>query len=294
MSLSSNRKGIILAGGMGTRLNPLTTAMSKQLLPVYNKPMIYYPLSVLMLANIKDILIISQTKFIPFYKDLLGDGSHLGISIQYASQDKPRGIPDAFIIGEDFIKKDKIALILGDNIFYGSSFSGQLLEAINSKNSSIFCSNVNNRSDFGILEFDKNNNLNKIIEKPTNSLSSLAVTGLYFYNNDVLEIVKNLKPSSRGELEISDINNHYINNKIINVIRLYRGTLWLDTGSFENLFQCSAIIHSIEKNTNVMVGCIEEIAFHKKWITSKNLETIINNGKNTEYFKNLKRIIDFE
>ena len=283
------RKGIILAGGSGTRLDPITKSISKQLIPIYNKPMIYYPLSVLMLAGIQDILIITQTNFIPLYKRLLGDGSSFGVNIQYESQDLPNGIAESLLIGEEFIGDDKVALILGDNIFYGSSLTGQLLAAGSSDLNSIFCSKVDNRSDFGILEIGEGNK-QKIIEKPKKSKSNLAVTGLYFYNNDVIKIARKLKPSARGELEITDLNNHLIKSNKINVVNLYRGTLWLDTGTFENLYQCSSIIYSIEKNTNVMVGCIEEIAFSKNWITKKQLINSIAN-KNSQYFHSLLKTI---
>ena len=283
------RKGIILAGGSGTRLDPITKSISKQLIPIYNKPMIYYPLSVLMLAGIQDILIITQTNFIPLYKRLLGDGSNFGISIQYESQDLPNGIAESLLIGEKFIGDDKVALILGDNIFYGSSLTGQLLAAGSSDLNSIFCSKVDNRSDFGILEIGEGNK-QKIIEKPKKSKSNLAVTGLYFYNNDVIKIAKKLKPSARGELEITDLNNHLIKSNKINVVNLYRGTLWLDTGTFENLYQCSSIIYSIEKNTNVMVGCIEEIALSKNWITKRQLINSIAN-KNSQYYLSLLKTI---
>ena len=283
------RKGIILAGGSGTRLDPITKSISKQLIPIYNKPMIYYPLSVLMLAGIQDILIITQTNFIPLYKRLLGDGSNFGINIQYESQDLPNGIAESLLIGEKFIGDDKVALILGDNIFYGSSLTGQLLAAGSSDLNSIFCSKVDNRSDFGILEIGEGNK-QKIIEKPQKSKSNLAVTGLYFYNNDVVKIAKKLKPSSRGELEITDLNNQLIKSNKINVVNLYRGTLWLDTGTFENLYQCSSIIYSIEKNTNVMVGCIEEIALSKNWITKKQLINSIAD-KNSQYYLSLLKTI---
>ena len=287
------RKGIILAGGSGTRLDPITKSISKQLIPIYNKPMIYYPLSVLMLAGIQDILVITQSYFIALYKKLLGDGNNFGINIQYETQDSPNGIAESLLIGENFIGDDKIALILGDNIFYGSSLTGQLLAADSSDLNSIFCSKVDNRSDFGILEVDRIKNNKKIIEKPKHSESNLAVTGLYFYNNDVIKIAKKLKPSTRGELEITDLNNHLIKINEINVVNLYRGTLWLDTGTFENLYQCSSIIYSIEKNTNVMVGSIEEIAFNKNWITIDQLMNSISN-KNSEYYHCLLKAIGYK
>ena len=285
-----NRKGIILAGGNGTRLFPVTNSISKQLLPVYNKPMIYYALSVLMLSNIRDILIISQSTYLPSYKNLFGDGEDLGLNIQYESQDYPNGIPEAFLIGKNFIGTDPVALILGDNIFYGSSLSGQLQEANQNTNPSIFCTNVTNKSEFGILECDHLGNPSKIIEKPINSKSNYAVTGLYFYPNDVIEITKNLKPSNRGELEITDINNYYLSKETMNIIKLYRGTLWLDAGTFESLYQCSSIIYNIEKNANIMIGCLEEISLQKNWITAEQCLKLISKLNNSEYTNYLKKI----
>ena len=285
-----NRKGIILAGGNGTRLSPVTKSISKQLLPVYNKPMIYYALSVLMLSNIRDILIISQSTYLPSYKNLFGDGADLGLNIQYESQNNPKGIPEAFLIGKNFIGTDPVALILGDNIFYGSSLSGQLQEANQNSNPSIFCTNVTNKSEFGILEYDHLGNPSKIIEKPINSKSNYAVTGLYFYPNDVIEITKNLKPSNRGELEITDINNYYLSKETMNIIKLYRGTLWLDAGTFESLYQCSSIIYNIEKNANIMIGCLEEISLQKKWITAEQCLKLISKLKDSEYTNYLKKI----
>lgn len=287
-----NRKGIILAGGNGTRLSPVTKSISKQLLPIYNKPMIYYSLSVLMLSNIRDILIISQSNFLPLYKNLFGDGSDLGLNIKYETQNDPNGIPEAFLIGENFIDKDPVALVLGDNIFYGSSLSGQLQQANLNSNASIFCTNVSNKSEFGILEYDDLGNPTKIIEKPINSKSNYAVTGLYFYPNDVIDVTKNLKPSNRGELEITDINNYYIFNKSINIIKLYRGTLWLDAGTFENLHQCSSIIYNLEKNSNIMIGCLEEISLQKKWISAEQCLKLISDLKENEYTSYLKKIVN--
>lgn len=286
-----NRKGIILAGGNGTRLFPLTRAISKQLLPIYNKPMIYYPLSTLMQANIREILIITQSHFIPLYKNLLGDGHHLGLSIDYKAQDIPQGIAEAFILGEDFIGKDNVTLILGDNIFYGSDLVNQLIDASNSKKNSLFTCAVSQPNQFGVLEYQNNHPIN-IIEKPKNPPSNDAVTGLYFFDNSVIELSKSLKKSDRGELEITDINNYYLHKKQIRVNKLSRETLWLDTGTFENLQQCSQIIYSIEKNTNIMIGCIEEIAYKKKWINTQSLTKSIKDYTNNEYSIYLKSLIN--
>ena len=286
-----NRKGIILAGGYGTRLFPLTKIISKQLLPVYNKPMIYYSLYTLMQAEIRSILIITQSKFIPLYESLLGDGSHLGISISYERQDIPSGIAEAFIIGEEFIGKDKVALILGDNIFYGSDLSSKLIKASKSKKTSLFACTVSNPSQFGVLKY-QNNIPFKIIEKPKSPPSEDAITGLYFYDNSVVDIAKSLKKSDRGELEITDINNHFLKIKKAEINKLSRETLWLDTGTFENLQQCSQIIHSIEKNTNIMIGCIEEIAYKKKWINLSQLKKITKKYQNNEYLSYLNKITD--
>lgn len=278
----TERKGIILAGGNGTRLFPLTKSISKQLLPVYNKPMIYYPLSTLMLSDIKQILIITQSHFIPLYKNLLGDGSQLGLNISYKDQDKPAGIAEAFIIGEEFIGKDPVALILGDNIFYGSDLNSNLSNFSKSLNISLFSCNVKNPSQFGVVEYDDETPIT-IIEKPKVPPSHDAVTGLYFYNNDVIDLAKSLVKSDRGELEISDINNHYLKKGEAQIIKLSRETLWLDTGSFENLQQCSQIIYSIEKNTNIMIGCIEEIAFKKNFINKEKFRKIFNKYPNNDY-----------
>lgn len=286
----TNRKGIILAGGLGSRLSPITTSISKQLLPIYNKPMIYYSLSVLMLAGIREILLISQSNFIPLYKNLLNDGNHLGLKISYLPQDIPKGIAEAFRIGETFINKSKIALVLGDNIFYGSTFSKSLMQASKSTKITLFSSVVKNPSQFGVVSYRGNKPI-KIIEKPKIPPSNEAITGLYFYNNDVVELSKKLKPSSRGELEITDINDFYLKKNQVNITRLPRATLWLDTGTFENIHQCSQIIYSIEKNTNIKVGCIEEIAFHKKWISVKDLKSIIKKYPNNEYSEYLRGLI---
>ena len=286
-----NRKGIILAGGNGSRLYPLTNSISKQLLPIYNKPMIYYSLSTLMLSGIQEILIITQSHFIPLFKNLLKDGSHLGLSISYKAQDVPAGIAEAFIIGEDFIGRDNVALILGDNIFYGSELNSQLIKASKSNDITLFACTVSNPNQFGVFKYDKKSPVS-IIEKPQIAPSNDAVTGLYFYDNEVCKIAKSLKKSERGELEITDLNNYYLKNKKVLVNKLSRETLWLDTGTFENLQQCSQIIYSIEKNTNIMIGCIEEISLKQGWIKIENLNDLLKNYANNEYFKYLKNLTD--
>ena len=286
-----SRKGIILAGGKGTRLFPLTKSISKQLLPIYNKPMIYYPLSTLMHADIREILIITQSHFIPLYKSLFGDGSHLGLSIQYQAQDIPSGIAEAFIIGEDFIGNDPVALILGDNIFYGSELNSQLSFLSQSTEINLFSCSVSNASQFGVLQYENDNPI-KIIEKPKAPPSNEAITGLYFYNSNVVSVAKTLQKSERGELEITDINNHYLLKKTAKVNKLSRETLWLDTGSFENLQRCSQIIYSIEKNTQIMIGCIEEIAFQKAWINKKTLKEIADSMADNDYSRYLNKYED--
>lgn len=286
-----SRKGIILAGGKGTRLFPLTKSISKQLLPIYNKPMIYYPLSTLMQADIREILIITQSHFIPLYKSLFGDGSNLGLSIQYQAQDIPSGIAEAFIIGEDFIGNDPVALILGDNIFYGSELNSQLSFISQSTKVNLFSCSVSNASQFGVLQYENDNPI-KIIEKPKTPPSNEAITGLYFYNSDVVSVAKSLQKSERGELEITDINNYYLLKKKAKVNKLSRETLWLDTGSFENLQQCSQIIYSIEKNTQIMIGCIEEIAFQKAWINIKTLKKIADSMSDNDYSRYLNTYED--
>lgn len=285
-----NRKGIILAGGYGTRLMPLTFAVSKQLLPIYNKPMVYYSLSVLMLSGIKDILLITQNKFIPFYQDLLGDGKKIGISISYQEQNIPSGIAEAFILGEEFIGDDSVALILGDNIYYGANLSELLIKANQSAKVNLFSAKVSNPSQFGIMKYKDNQPL-EIIEKPTSFIGNDAITGLYFYNNDVIQVSKSLSKSNRGELEITDLNNIYLKNNNLILNKLPRGTLWLDTGSFENIHQCSQIIYSIEHNTKMMIGCIEEIAFKQDWIDIKDLKNIIASYPDNEYSSYLKKLI---
>lgn len=265
-------KGIILAGGKATRLYPITSTISKQLLPVYNKPMIYYPLSVLMLAGIKDILIISNSSTLPRLKDLFGNGNNLGINISYAEQEKPNGLAEAFIIGEKFIGKDNVALILGDNIFFGHGFSDILDKAKNRKNgATIFGYYVEDPCRYGIVELDKNKKPISIIEKPKKTKSNWAVPGLYFYDNSVIKIAKSIKPSARGELEITDVNKIYLKNKELSVELLDRGFAWLDAGTYDSLLDSSLFIRTIEQRQGIMVGCLEEIAYKRGFINKKQL-----------------------
>ncbi len=265
-------KGIILAGGKATRLYPITKGVCKQLLPIYDKPMIYYPLSVLMLAGIKDILIISTPKDLPRFKDLLGDGSNLGVRLSYEEQAKPAGIAQSFIIGEKFIGKDSVALILGDNIYYGHDLTGILKKAAKLKDGAMVLSYyVRDPERYGVIEFDKKFKAISIEEKPRKPKSKWVVTGLYFYDNKVVDIAKNMKPSNRGELEITDVNNVYLKSKKLNVIPLTRGYAWLDTGTYESLIEASMFIKTVEDRQGLKVGCIEEIAYRMGFIDKKQL-----------------------
>ena len=268
----SDYKGIVLAGGSGTRLHPITKVVSKQLLPIYDKPMIYYPLSVLMLSDIRDILIISTPTDLPHYKRLLGDGKQFGISLSYDEQPKPEGLAQAFLIGKQFIGKSNVALILGDNIFFGQHFSEKLSEATTIKNgATIFGYHVQNPESFGVVELDKSGKVIGVEEKPKKPKSNYAVTGLYFYDNDVVEIAETIKPSARGELEITDINSVYIDNGRINLCLLGRGFTWLDTGTHDSLLEASKFVQTVEMRQGLKIACLEEIAFNQGWITKDEL-----------------------
>jgi len=277
-------KGIILAGGNGTRLYPITKGISKQLLPVYDKPMIYYPLSVLMLSGIREVLIISNSEYIDLYKNLLNDGSSLGMKIEYKIQEKPRGLADAFIVGEEFIGNDKVCLILGDNIFYGQGFGPKLHSASQVEDGAvIFGYYVNNPKEFGVVEFDENKNVVSLEEKPEKPKSNYAIPGLYYYDNSVVEKAKSLKPSARGELEITDLNREYLNEGKLKVELLGRGFAWLDTGTYDGLANASEFVRTIQKRTGLYIACLEEIAYRNKWITKEELIKLGKEYEKTEY-----------
>lgn len=285
-------KGIILAGGSGTRLYPITKGISKQLMPIYDKPMIYYPLSTLMLAGISDILIITTPEDNNQFKRLLGDGSVIGCNISYAVQEIPNGLAQAFVIGEDFIGDDNVALVLGDNIFYRSGIEELLVDCKNPSGGIVFAYRVNNPKLYGVVDFDKDFNALSIEEKPENPKSDYAVPGLYFYDNSVVEVAKGLKPSSRGEYEITDINKHYLEKGDLKVKVFDRGTAWLDTGNFESLHDASDFVRVIEKRQGYKVGCIEEIAYRNGLITKQQLLSIATDNEKSGYGKYLKRVLN--
>jgi glucose-1-phosphate thymidylyltransferase len=266
-------KGIILAGGAGSRLHPITLGSSKQLLPIYDKPMIYYPISVLLLSGIQDILVISTPKDLPHYQNLLGSGSQFGVNFSYAEQPEPKGLAEAFLIGSDFIGSKNVCLILGDNIFFGQHFSNSLYDAMSvKKGATIFGYHVPNPSQFGVVEFDQNGLVLSIEEKPKEPKSNIAATGLYFYDNKVIEIVKDIKPSPRGELEITDVNNFYLSQKQLNVQMLGRGFAWLDTGTPDSLIEAGKFVQTIEHTQGLKIACLEEIAFNNGWINAEELD----------------------
>lgn len=286
-------KGIILAGGNGTRLYPLTRSISKQLLPIYDKPMIYYPISVLMLAGIKEILIISTPEDTPRFKQLLGDGAELGIHLSYAIQEEPNGLAEAFIIGEEFIRDDDVSLILGDNIFYGHEFTFHLERVRKELNgATIFGYNVKDPERFGVVEFDRNGKVVSIEEKPPQPKSNYAITGLYFFDNQVIDIAKTVKPSARGELEITDILNEYVLRDKLHVELLGRGFAWLDTGTHESLLEASQFIEIIEKRQRLKVACLEEISYNKGYITTAELLALAEPLKKSEYGQYLFQLVE--
>lgn len=288
-------KGIILAGGSGTRLYPITRGISKQLIPVYDKPMIYYPLSTLMLAGIQDILVISTPEYLGLFEELLGDGSDFGINLSYKVQEQPNGLAEAFILGKEFIGDDSVCLILGDNIYYGSGLTGLLKEAVaKPSGATVFGYHVHDPQRFGVVEFDENMHALSIEEKPEKPKSNYAVTGLYFYDNSVVEIAENLKPSERGELEITDVNKEYLKRGQLDVKLMGRGYAWLDTGTHESLLEASSFIATIQKRQNLKVSCLEEIAYKNGWISREKLNELAQPMKKNDYGQYLLRLLDEE
>jgi glucose-1-phosphate thymidylyltransferase len=286
-------KGIILAGGKGTRLYPATKSISKQILPIYDKPMIYYPLSVLMLAGIREILIISTERDLPLFEELLGDGSHLGLELSYKVQDKPNGLAEAFIVGEEFIGKDNVSLILGDNVFFGQGFTPKLKNAASlDEGATIFGYFVNNPESFGVVEFNEEQKVVSLEEKPDDPKSNYVVPGLYFYDNSVVEKAKNLDPSDRGELEITDLNKLYMEEDNLNVELLGRGLAWLDTGTHDGLLNASNFVEAVQKRQGLYIACLEEISYRNSWIDEDELLNLADEFLKTEYGEYLKNLIN--